>query len=151
MPLAIELAAGQINLFSTALLLHKLDRRLDVLKGNYRDIPDRQKTIRNTIEWSFDLLTPAEQNLLLHISLYNAGCLLSTLEVVGTEYGEDVYWLLESLINKSLLMKQDEEFQVRFQILETVRDFALEKLNALNLLDSFKQNKPIIIMSLYEI
>lgn len=141
LPLAIELAAGQINLFSPALLLHKLDRRLDVLKGNYRNIPDRQKTIRNTIEWSFDLLTPAEQNLLLHISLYNAGCLLSTLEVVGTEYGEDVYWLLESLINKSLLMKQDEEFQVRFQILETVRDFALEKLNALNLLDSFKQKQ----------
>ncbi len=141
LPLAIELAAGQINLFSPALLLQKLDRRLDILKGNFRDIPDRQKTIRNTIEWSFDLLTKAEQDLLLHISLYNAGCLLSTIEAIGTEYGEDVYWLLESLINKSLLMKQDEAIQVRFQILETVREFALEKLIVMNLLDSFKQKQ----------
>ncbi len=141
LPLAIELAAGQINLFSPALLLQKLDRRLDVLKGNFRDIPDRQKTIRNTIEWSFDLLTQAEQDLLLHISLYNAGCLLNTLEAIGTEYGEDLYWLLESLINKSLLTKQDEEFQVRFQILETVREFAIEKLITLQLLDIFKQKQ----------
>ncbi|MEP6796327.1 MAG: DUF4062 domain-containing protein [Saprospiraceae bacterium] len=141
LPLAIELAAGQINLFSPALLLQKLDRRLDILKGNYRDIPERQKTIRNTIEWSFDLLTQAEQDLLLYISLYNAGCILTTLEAIGTEYGDDLYWLLESLINKSLVTKQDEEFQVRFQILETVREFAIEKLNALHLLDTFRQKQ----------
>jgi predicted ATPase len=138
LPLAIELAAGQINLLSPALLLQKLDHRLDVLKGNFRDIPDRQKTIRNTIEWSFDLLSPAEQDLLLHMSLYDAGCLLATIEAIGAPGGEDVYLIVESLINKSLLMKQDEESQVRFQMLETVREFALEKLMAQNMLEVFK-------------
>ncbi len=141
LPLAIELAAGQINLFSPALLLQKLDHRLDVLKGNFKDIPDRQKTIRNTIEWSYDLLTPAEQNMLHHISLYNAGCLLETIESVTMEAEDEVYGILESLINKSLLMKQDEDVQVRFQMLETVREFALEKLEKQQLLDSLKQKQ----------
>ncbi|HZV71066.1 MAG TPA: DUF4062 domain-containing protein [Saprospiraceae bacterium] len=141
LPLAIELAAGQINLFSPAVLLQKLDHRLDVLKGNFRDIPDRQKTIRNTIEWSFELLTPAEQTMLLHISLYAAGCQLSTIEYIGTENSEDVYNVLESLINKSLLKKQDEDSMLRFQMLETVREFALEKLEKLNLSELYRQRQ----------
>ena len=140
LPLAIELAAGQINLFSPALLLQKLDHRLDVLKGNFRDIPDRQKTIRNTIEWSFDLLSINEQNLLLNISLYHAGCQLAVLENVS-DLGEDLYGTLDSLLNKSLLIKQDEEYRVRFQMLETVREFAYEKLVSQNLLEAFKQRQ----------
>lgn len=141
LPLAIELAAGQINLFSPELLLHRLDRRLDVLKASYRDIPERQKTIRNTIEWSFDLLSQTEQLILLHISLYNAGCQFSTIETIGAQYDDDVVGIVQSLINKSLLMKQDEDSQVRFQILETVREFALEKLKSQNLLESFQQQQ----------
>lgn len=140
LPLAIELAAGQINLFSPALLLQKLDHRLDVLKGNFRDIPDRQKTIRNTIEWSFELLDPKEQNLLLNTSLYHAGALLKTLEVVSG-LGDDLYTTLEALINKSLLIKQDEEFNVRFQMLETVREFAFEKLKSQDLLETLQQQQ----------
>jgi predicted ATPase len=140
LPLAIELAAGQINLFSPAMLLQRLDHRLDVLKGNFRDIPDRQKTIRNTIEWSFDLLSKPEQELLLNLSLYNAGCLLTTVEAISSEM-DDVYNTLDSLINKSLLMKQDEDFQVRFQMLETVREFAIEKLKSQNLLEPLKQKQ----------
>jgi predicted ATPase len=140
LPLAIELAAGQINLFSPSLLLQKLDHRLDVLKVNLRDMPDRQKTIRNTIEWSFELLSPEEQNVLLHISLYNAGCLLSTLEkIFSTSENIEVYEVISSLINKSLLMKQDEDFQVRFQVLESVREFAYEKLRGQDLLRVMQQ------------
>ena len=140
LPLAIELAAGQINLFSPGMLLQKLDHRLDILKGNFRDIPDRQKTIRNTIEWSFDLLSPEEQSLLLNISLYHAGCLLNTLEAIGN-VGDDLYAILDSLINKSLLMKQDEDFQVRFQMLETVREFAFEKLKEQDQLKPLQQRQ----------
>lgn len=140
LPLAIELAAGQINLFSPALLVQKLDHRLDVLKGNFRDIPDRQKTIRNTIEWSFDLLSPNEQDLLLNISLYHAGCLLTTLESVG-DLGDELYATLDALINKSLLVKQDGQYLDRFQMLETVREFAFEKLNSQNLLESMQQKQ----------
>jgi predicted ATPase len=138
LPLAIELAAGQINLLSPQLLLQKLDHRLDVLKGNFRDIPDRQKTIRKTIEWSFDLLTETEQDLLLRISLFNAGCTLQAIEFIGADLGEDVMMLLDSLLNKSLLSKQDEEMQVRFQMFESVREFAVEKIKAQNKLESLQ-------------
>jgi len=141
LPLAIELAAGQINLFSPAVLLKKLDHRLDVLKGNFRDIPDRQKTIRNTIEWSFDLLSPAEQDLLLQISLYSAGCLLDTVEHMKLAGDDDVYSLVASLIDKSLLMKEDDQNRVRYQMLESVREFALEKLKARNQYESFRQSQ----------
>lgn len=141
LPLAIELAAGQIKLFSPAMLLQRLDHRLDVLKGNFRDIPDRQKTIRNTIQWSFELLSVAEQNLLLNISLYHAGCLLITIESINEDPDSDLYEIIDSLINKSLLIKQDDDFQVRFQMLETVREFALEKLEAQNRIQALRQKQ----------
>ncbi|HJW27841.1 MAG TPA: hypothetical protein VJ508_01190, partial [Saprospiraceae bacterium] len=141
LPLAIELAAGQINLFGPAILLQKLDHRLDVLKGNFRDIPDRQKTIRNTIDWSFELLSPAEQDLLLQLSLFPAGCCLITAETMEVGEGEDIYALLASLINKSLLMKQEDELMVRYQMLESVREFAIEKLKARNLYETYKQRQ----------
>ena len=70
LPLAIELAAGQVNMFSPKMLLEKLEHRLDILKGNFRDIPVRQKTMRNAIDWSFELLTKEEQELLLRISVF---------------------------------------------------------------------------------
>ncbi|MBC8172258.1 MAG: DUF4062 domain-containing protein, partial [Chitinophagales bacterium] len=141
LPLAIELAAGQINMLSPQLLLQRLDHRLDVLKGNFRDIPDRQKTIRNTIDWSFDLLTPNEQELLLRISLFNGGSLLEAVEYMGSDLGDDIFTLVHSLINKSLLTKQDEEMHVRFGMLESVREFALEKLNEEGRTDDLKQKQ----------
>src|SRR5690606_31036594 len=104
---------GQINMLSPAMLLKKLDRRLDILKGGFRNIPDRQKTLRRAIEWSFDLLSAEEQDLLLQMSLYHAGCLMSTVESIGAECS-DIYTLLGSLIDKSLIMRQEEDFQVRF-------------------------------------
>ncbi|HEX5112934.1 MAG TPA: DUF4062 domain-containing protein [Saprospiraceae bacterium] len=139
LPLAIELAAGQINLFSPTLLLQKLDHRLDVLRGNFRDIPDRQKTIRKTIEWSFDLLTKAEQDLLLQVSLYTAGCLLDTVEHMKFPDDEEAYTLVASLIDKSLLTREEDNAQVRFQMLESVREFAVEKLHERNLYESYRQ------------
>jgi predicted ATPase len=140
LPLAIELAAGQINLFSPGMLMERLEQSLDVLRGNFRDIPDRQKTLRNTIAWSFDLLSTAEQNLLLQLSIYPAGSLMCTIEKLNKESG-DVYQVLGSLIDKSLLMKQDEEFQVRFQMFESVREFAIEQLKQRGLLEPLKERQ----------
>jgi predicted ATPase len=135
LPLAIELAAGQVSLLSPALLLQKLDHRLDVLKGNFRDIPDRQKTIRKTIEWSYELLSKTEQCLLLQMSLYTGGCLLDAVEKMHLEEDMDVYNVLGALIDKSLVIRQEEETQVRFQMFESIREFALEKLEERNMVE----------------
>lgn len=139
LPLAIELAAGQINLFSPATLLQKLDHSLDVLKGTFRDIPDRQKTMRNTIEWSYQLLSPGEQQLLLRMSLFNGGCLMPAIEYMEETGVVDVYGTLSSLINKSLIVRQEEDDEVRFQMLEYIREFAIEQLTANGDLDTYKQ------------
>ncbi len=130
LPLAIELAAGQINLFTPAMLLEKLEHSLNVLKANFRDIPDRQKTMRNTIEWSYHLLSAAEQNMLLRMSIFNSGCRLDAVEAIMDTEEADVYAVLGSLIDKSLVFKQEEGHQMRFQMLEYIREFALDKLKA---------------------
>jgi hypothetical protein len=110
-----------------------------VLKGNFRDIPDRQKTIRKTIAWSYDLLSSHEQCMLLQMSLYTGGCLLEAVEKMCQEDVGDVYVTLGALIDKSLVMKQEEEAQVRFQMFESVREFAVEKLIERNLTDTYKK------------
>ncbi len=138
LPLAIELAAGQINLFSPALLLQKLNRSLDVLQGSFRDIPDRQRTMRNTVAWSYDLLSPGEQQMLLQMSLYVAGCMLKAIEQMHIE-GQDSYTTLSSLLNKSLLIRQEEGEHLRFQMYESVREFAHEQLKENGLEDVYRQ------------
>lgn len=138
LPLAIELAASQIPLFSPAMLLQRLDHSLDVLKGNYRDIPDRQKTIRNTIAWSYDLLSTSEQQMLLQMSLYVGGCLMDAVEKMDIE-GADAVLTLQSLMNKSLLIRQEDDTHVRFSMLESVREYALETLKEKGLHDLYRQ------------
>ncbi|HEY3385362.1 MAG TPA: DUF4062 domain-containing protein [Saprospiraceae bacterium] len=130
LPLAIELAAGQINLFSPSMLLEKLEDSLDVLKATFRDIPNRQKTMRNTIEWSFELLSETEQNLLMHMSVFNSGCRLDAIESIMDGEGHEIYYTLGSLIDKSLVFKQDEGTVMRYQMLEYIREFCVDKLKA---------------------
>ncbi|MBK9270356.1 MAG: DUF4062 domain-containing protein [Saprospiraceae bacterium] len=139
LPLAIELAAGQINIFSPSLLLQKLELSLDVLKAQYRDIPERQKTMRNTIAWSYELLSKAQQELLLQISVFPSGMLLNSIENIPLSQGEEVYSLLSSLMDKSLLQKEEEGLMPRFQMLESVREFALAQMKEEGLWDHFHQ------------
>ena len=141
LPLAIELAAGQINLFSPAMLLEKLEHSLDVLRANFRDIPDRQKTMRNTIEWSYQMLSPAEQTMLMRISIFLSGCRLDGLEAMMAGEDMDVYHVLGSLIDKSLVIKQDEQTTMRFQMLEYIREFSIEKLKSLGEYDACMQRQ----------
>ena len=119
LPLALELAAARTRMLSVPQLLERLDERLPLLTSRSRDAPERQRTLRATIEWSYDLLEPAEQRLFRRLSVFTgAFTLASAEEVCGA--GVDS---LESLVEKSLV--RDGE---RFAILETIRDYAAERL-----------------------
>ena len=119
LPLAVELAAARANALSPAQILERLSQRLDLLRGG-RDSEARQQTLRATIEWSHDLLSVEEQRLFARLAVFAGGC---TLEAAETVCGANVN-LLQALVDKSLLRHSVE----RFWMLETIREFALERL-----------------------
>jgi predicted ATPase len=89
LPLAIELAAARVKLFSPQALLHRLDRGLHLLAGGARDLPERQQTLRDTVAWSYDLLDPGEQALFRRLAVFAGGCTLEAVEdVCGTRADE---------------------------------------------------------------
>ncbi|HEX2090531.1 MAG TPA: adenylate/guanylate cyclase domain-containing protein [Actinomycetota bacterium] len=119
LPLAVELAAARVNLLSPADLLQRLDRRLPLLKGGTRDAPERQRTLRATIEWSHDLLTPEEQQLFSRLAVFVGGFTVESAEAV-CEADLDS---LERLIEHSLVRRWQSG---RLGMLETIREFAAE-------------------------
>ena len=121
LPLAIELAAARAKVLSPAALLQRLDRRLPVLTGGARDLPDRQRTLRDTIAWSYELLDDHEQKLFARLGVFVGGFTLTAAEDV-CDAELDV---LASLVEKSLLRRGDE----RFGMLETIREYAFERLD----------------------
>lgn len=123
LPLAIELAAARLGLLAPEQLLARLGQRLDLLKGA-RDADPRQATLRATIEWSYDLLAPEEQTLFARLSVFAGGC---TLEAAEDVCGADVD-TIESLLDKSLLRRREGDNGPRFWMLETVKEFARERL-----------------------
>jgi predicted ATPase/class 3 adenylate cyclase len=123
LPLALELAAARTKLFSPAQLLERLSQRLDLLKGG-RDADPRQLTLRATIEWSYDLLTPEEQQLFARLSVFAGGCTYEAAEAICVA-DEDT---LQSLLDKSLLRRRDLG-ERRYWMLETIREYAAERLN----------------------
>ena len=125
LPLALELAAARTALFSPKQLLERLSQRLDLLKGE-RDADPRQRTLRATIEWSYDLLTKEEQELFGRLSVFAGSCSYEAAEDVA---GADPD-TLQSLLDKSLLRKRESELEPRFWMLETIREFAAERLAA---------------------
>ena len=123
LPLAIELAAARTALFSPEQLLDKLSQRLDLLKGE-RDADPRQQTLRATIEWSYDLLSAEEQTLFARLSVFAGGCTYEAAEEIA---GADPD-TLQSLLDKSLLRKRDSKIGPRYWMLETIREYAAERL-----------------------
>src|SRR6266566_5454885 len=121
LPLALELAAARTPLLSTAQLLERLGDRLDLLKGG-RDAETRQQTLRATIEWSYELLEPAERQLLEALSVFRGGW---TLEAAAQVADADLE-LMQSLVDKSLVRRWESG---RFGMLETIREFAAERLS----------------------
>ena len=121
LPLAIELAAARASVLTPAQILERLSQRLDLLKGG-RDAEPRQQTLRTTIEWSFELLTPEEQRLFVRLSAFAGGCTLETAELVADADLDT----MQSLVDKSLVRRTGD----RFWMLETIREFAAERLEA---------------------
>ncbi|MEO5704559.1 MAG: adenylate/guanylate cyclase domain-containing protein [Candidatus Limnocylindrales bacterium] len=122
LPLAIELAAARVKVLSSGQILERLQQRLPLLTGGARDLPERQRTLRATIAWSHDLLNPEEQRLFARLAIFIGGSTLEAAEEV-TEADLDT---LQSLVDKSLLRHTEE----RFWMLETIREYAAERLEA---------------------
>lgn len=136
LPLAIELAASHIKLLPPQTLLKRLEHRLQILKGGARNLPLRQQTLRNTIAWSYDLLGAQEQRLFRRFAVFVGGCTIEALEAISTalddegEEREGVLDTVASLIDKSLLQQAEQEGEIRLQLLETIREYALEQFVA---------------------
>ena len=123
LPLALELAAARTALFSPEQLLEKLAQRLDLLTGE-RDADPRQQTLRATIEWSYDLLSEDEQRLFYRLAVFAGGCTYESAEEI-TGADPDT---LQSLLDKSLLRKRESKAGPRYWMLETIREYAGERL-----------------------
>ncbi len=136
LPLAIELAAARVKLLPPQALLSRLDQRLAVLTGVSRDVPARQQALRNTIAWSYNLLDAAEQRLFRRLSVFVGGCTLEAAEAVWAAPGNgdgagQVLDTIASLIDKSLLQQAEQEGEEpRFVMLETIREYGMERLAA---------------------
>jgi predicted ATPase len=122
LPLALELAAARASVLSPAQIMDRLSGRLDVLKGG-RDADPRQQTLRATIEWSHELLTADDQRLFARLAVFVGGWTFDAAEEVVDASLDG----LESLVDKSLVRRTDE----RFEMLETIREYASERLEAL--------------------
>jgi non-specific serine/threonine protein kinase len=134
LPLALELAAARIRLLSPQPMLARLDRRLQLLTGGPRDLPVRQQTLRDTIAWSYDLLTPAEQRLFRRLAVFVGGWTLAAAEAVCNvdgDLGIDVLDGMGSLVDQSLVRQElGPDGEPRFGMLETIREFAANELAA---------------------
>ena len=135
LPLAIELAAARVKLLSPRALQGRLGRRLQLLTGGARDLPERQQTLRATIDWSYELLEPTEQRLLARLAVFANGCTLEAAEEVCDASLDD----LASLVDKSLLGRADDGDELRFLLLETIREYAFERLREIGEIDEVRR------------
>ena len=138
LPLAIELAAARVLALPPEELLARLKNRLRLLTGGARNLPPRQQTLRATIDWSYNLLDPREQALFRRLGVFVGGCALQAIEQVCS-IGLDLDSLdgVTSLLGKSLLQRQDGvSGEARFMMLETIREYARDKLEEAGELDS---------------
>ncbi len=136
LPLALELAAARNKLFPPQALLKRLEQRLSVLTDGARNLPTRQQTLRNTIQWSYLLLDASEQQLFRWLSVFVGGCSLEAVEKIWAALETSpppmsVWDGVASLLDKSLLQQGKQEGdEPRFVMLETIREYGLEALTA---------------------
>lgn len=134
LPLAIELAAARMLTMAPRQLLKHLKRRLDLLVSTSKVLPERQQTIRKTIHWSYDLLQPADQVLLQRIAVFVGGCRMSDIEALYEQLKEDAFAVMDNvahLLDCSLISRTaQEQGEARLSLLETIREFGLERLEA---------------------
>jgi len=125
LPLAIELAAARVRLLPPQALASRLGERFSLLTGGARDLPERQRTMRNTLDWSFGLLPAGQQELFARLGVFAGSFGLPAAEAVG---GEQVIDALGALVDCSLVRAQTGGGEPRFALLETIREYALDRL-----------------------
>ena len=134
LPLAIELAAARIKILPPAAILARLGNSLELLTSGPRDLPSRQQSLRKTIDWSYSLLSAAEQTLFRRLAVFSGGCTLESAEAVCNARRDLELPVLDgisSMINKHLLQRKEEQTaEGRFTMLQTIREYALERLSA---------------------
>ena len=134
LPLAIELAAARVRLLPPQALASRLDQRFSLLTGGARDLPERQRTLRNTLDWSYDLLSAGEQALFARLGVFAGPFSLPAAEAVcapGEGQGGgpgQVMEMLGSLVESSLVGAEARADEPRFSLLETIRDYARDRL-----------------------
>src|SRR5918996_385327 len=131
LPLAIELAAVRVNVLSPQAMLPRLDERLALLTSGPRSLPERQRTLRGAIDWSYRLLEEPERRLFARLATFSGGGALEAIEAVADhDLGVPVLDVLGSLVDDSLLRRAETpRGEVRFQMLETIREYAIERLD----------------------
>ncbi len=154
LPLAIELAAARLKLLPPQALLERLAQPLHVLTSGARDAPARQQTLRNTIAWSYDLLSAQERCLFRRLAVFAGGCTLEAVEAVceapGDETGK-VFDGVASLIDKSLVQQRAQrEEEPRLVMLETIREYALECLESAGETEAIRQAHAAYYLALAE-
>jgi predicted ATPase/class 3 adenylate cyclase len=145
LPLAIELAAARIKLLTPQAILSRLASRLQVLTGGARDLPARQQTLRSTIDWSYDLLSPDDRTLFRRLGVFVGGCTFEAVEAIATGFSQPsavnnhtsllspldtgIFDGVASLADKSLLRQvETADGDSRLLMLETIREYALDRL-----------------------
>lgn len=172
LPLAIELAAARVKILSPQAILAKLGNRLQLLTGGARDLPARRQTVRGAVAWSYDLLKEEEKRLFERLAVFVGGFTYEAAEAVvqsssvqpnfdssssEKEYNEaralniDVLDLLTSLIDKSLLVsKEQADGEMRFRMLEVVREYALDRLEAAGETEAMRRSHAAYFLRLGE-
>jgi predicted ATPase/class 3 adenylate cyclase len=154
LPLAIELAAARIKMLPPRAMLQRLSSRLKLLTGGARDLPERQRTLRATIEWSHALLGEGELILFARLAVFSGGRTLEAIEAVCDAEGDlpvDSFEGVSSLLDKSLLRQEERpEEEPRFVMLETVHEFAREKLKESGEAEEIKRDHAEYFLTLAE-
>jgi len=163
LPLAIELAAARLKVLAPDALLDRLESGLQVLSGGARDLPERQRTLRATLAWSYALLDAPAQALFLRLAVFAGGCTLEAIESLtdtGNAAGgkmnaaeaepEDLLETVSALIDNSLLRREARAGEVRFTMLQTVREYALERLQGYGALDALRGHHAAYFLAMAE-
>jgi predicted ATPase len=156
LPLAVELAAAWAQLLPPPALLARLERRLLLLVGGPHDLPARQRTMRDAIAWSYDLLDAWEQQIFRRLCMFAGGCTLEAAEAIcaGVEGDPTVLVGLANLVDRSLLRLQENGHmgtaEPRLTILETLREYGLEQLEQRGEAESLRQRHALYYLALAE-
>jgi predicted ATPase/transcriptional regulator with XRE-family HTH domain len=154
LPLAVELAAARIVTLSPAALLARLDHRLGLLTGGPRDLPDRQQTLRETIAWSERLLAEEERALFRRFAVFPGGARLEAIAAIcgGEGHAADALDVVTALLGQSLLREEhDVDGEPRFGMLETIREYAHERLQASGEVEAIQRAHAAHFLSLAEV